>query len=115
MLAHHGGGLYAPARLRADLGDGELVFTAGRLARTGYGFRVYDTRPTPDSDQLVVVFDDETGRVRGVAGGAWLGAARTGAIGAVAVDVLADPAAGSLGLVGTGSQAWSQLWAIRTV
>ena len=109
------GELFAPPRVPVELSGGSLVFTAGRLAGTGYGFRVYDTLPTSDADQLTVVFDDDTGRVAGVAAGTWLGAARTGAIGAVAVDLLADPAAGTVGLVGTGTQAWSQVWALRAV
>jgi len=115
LIAHHAGALSAPARLHAALGAGDLIFTAGRLAGTCYGFRVYDTMPTTDGDQLTVVFDDGTGRVQGVVAGPFLGAARTGAIGAVAVDVLACPDAGSLGLIGTGRQAFAQLWAIRAV
>jgi ornithine cyclodeaminase/alanine dehydrogenase-like protein (mu-crystallin family) len=109
------GELAAPARIAADLGDGKLMFTAGRLAGVGYGFRAYDTRPTSSTDQVTVVFDDSTGLVRGVVTGPWLGEARTGAIGAVAVGVLARPDAAVLGLVGTGKQAWAQLWAIRSV
>src|SRR4051812_42148782 len=31
LLAHHDGTLVAPARVRAGLGDGDLVFTAGHL------------------------------------------------------------------------------------
>lgn len=38
-----------------------------------------------------------------------------GAIGAVAVDLLAAPDASVLGLLGTGTQAWAQLWGIRAV
>jgi ornithine cyclodeaminase len=115
LAAHRDGRLSAPPRVHVDLGDGALVFTAGRLAGDGYGFRVYDTLTSVDSDQLTAVFDDHSGRLRGVVGGDWLGAARTGAIGAVAVDTLSDPAATRLGIVGTGRQAWSQLWAIRAV
>ena len=40
-----------------------------------------------------------------------LGAARTGALGAAAVDALALPDAGVVGVVGSGRQAWTQLWA----
>jgi ornithine cyclodeaminase/alanine dehydrogenase-like protein (mu-crystallin family) len=115
LIAHHTGGLTAPPRLRAALGDGDLIFTAGRLAGTGYGFRVYGTMPSDDGNQLTVVYDEATGRADGMITGDFLGAARTGAIGAVAVDVLAAPDAGTLGLVGTGHQAWTQLWAIRAV
>ncbi|MFI6948755.1 ornithine cyclodeaminase family protein [Streptomyces sp. NPDC050422] len=43
------------------------------------------------------------------------GARRTGGIGAVAVDAAANPGPIRLGLVGAGTQAWTQLWAIRAV
>ncbi len=115
LAAQHAGLLAAPPRVRVPLDAGELVFTAGRVAGAGYGFRVYDTVPTAGSDQLTVVFDDHGGQVLGVATGTWLGDARTGAIGAVAVDLLADPAAERFAVVGTGAQAWSQLWAVRAV
>jgi ornithine cyclodeaminase/alanine dehydrogenase-like protein (mu-crystallin family) len=115
LAAHHAGALIAPARLHADLGGGELYVTAGRMVGTGYGFRVYDTMPTTDGDQVTVIYDDVSGRLTGVITGEFLGAARTGAIGAVAVDVLASPDASSLGLIGSGRQAWTQLWAIRAV
>jgi Ornithine cyclodeaminase/mu-crystallin family len=44
-----------------------------------------------------------------------LGPRRVGAIGGIAADELANPGRRSLGLVGTGTQAWNQLWAIGTV
>jgi ornithine cyclodeaminase len=115
LAAQHAGKLTGPPRLRAPLEAGDLVFTAGRVSGVGYGFRVYDTLPTSGSDQLTVVFDDDGGQVLGVATGTWLGEARTGAIGAVAVDLLADRAAAAFAVVGTGAQAWSQLWAVRAV
>jgi ornithine cyclodeaminase len=64
---------------------------------------------------LVVVHDWHTGAVQGVAIGNELGPRRVGAIGAVAVDALALPTSSTLGLVGTGTQAWAQLWAISAV
>jgi alanine dehydrogenase len=115
LIAQQEGGLEAPPRVRAPLSGGDLIFTVGRLAGTGYGFRMYDTLPATEGDQITVVFDDATGRVAGAVTGAYLGAARTGAIGAVAVDVLARPEAAVLGLIGSGHQAWTQLWAISAV
>jgi ornithine cyclodeaminase/alanine dehydrogenase-like protein (mu-crystallin family) len=115
LFGHHTGRLIAPPRLLAGLGGGDLAFTAGRLAGTGYGFRAYDTMPTTESDQITVVYDEGSGRLAGVITGEFLGAARTGAIGAVAVDVLARPDAGVLALIGSGRQAWTQAWAIRAV
>lgn len=120
LIAHHNGSLTAPARLHAPLGDGDLIFTAGRLTGTGYGFRVYRMassagRNRLTGDQLTVVYDDTTGKLSGAIIGNFLGAARTGSIGAVAVDVLARPDAGTLGLIGSSHQAWTQLRAISAV
>jgi alanine dehydrogenase len=115
LIAHDTGELTAPPRLHASLGEGELVFTAGRLAGSSYGFRVYRVASSVSGDQLTVVYDDATGELTGAVTGDFLGAARTGAIGAVAVDVLARPEAGTIGLIGSGYQAWAQLWAICAV
>ncbi|MEV5506462.1 ornithine cyclodeaminase family protein [Streptomyces orinoci] len=113
LLAHHAGTLAAPARVRAPLGGGDLVVTAGRLREQGlFGFRAYDT--LVDAEQLVAVWD-ETGQLRLVVHGEELGPRRTGAIGAVALDAMARPGALRLGLVGAGVQAWTQLWAVSAV
>ncbi len=114
LLAHHDGTLHAPPRVRADLGDGHLVFTAGRLRAEGvFGFRAYDT--VADAEQLVAVWGSGNGALRALVHGTELGARRTGAIGAVAVDAAAVPGAVRVGLVGAGAQAWTQLWALRAV
>jgi ornithine cyclodeaminase/alanine dehydrogenase-like protein (mu-crystallin family) len=115
VLAAHSGALHTPPRVSTDLGDGRLVFTTGALTGEWYGYRSYDSFSVDPGAQLVVVHDWHTGAVRGLAVGNELGPRRVGAIGAVAVDALANPTAGSLGLVGTGTQAWNQLWAISTV
>lgn len=117
LLAHHSGALHAPPRLNADLGDGAaLVITAGHL-RTGtrglYGFRAYDT--VVGAEQLVAVWDSADGRLKALVHGSELGPRRTGAIGAVAVDVAANPGPVRLGIVGAGRQAWTQLWALGAV
>ncbi len=114
LLAAHSGLLYAPPRVAVDLGGGNLVFTAGRLEPAGvFGFRAYDT--LVGAEQLVAVWGRDDGRLRALVCGDELGARRTGAIGAVAVDAAARPGAIRLGLVGAGTQAWTQLWAVRAV
>jgi ornithine cyclodeaminase/alanine dehydrogenase-like protein (mu-crystallin family) len=119
VLAAHRGELVAPARTLADLDEGRLLFTAGRWRGRWYGFRAYDTfdhdSASAHDDQLVVVHDDSTGRLLGIVVGAELGRRRTGAIGGVAADALAAAGASTLGMVGTGHQAWAQLWAISAV
>jgi ornithine cyclodeaminase len=114
LLAHHNGTLHAPPRVRAELGAGHLVFTVGHLPGRGlFGFRAYDT--ALGAEQLVAVWDAEGGGVRALVHGEEIGARRTGAIGAVAVDALAKAGPVRLALIGAGAQAWAQLWAIRAV
>jgi ornithine cyclodeaminase len=109
VLAAHRGDLVAPPRVRA----GVLTFTAGRLAGKWYGFRCYNTHL--GGQQLVAVHAEPSGELAAVAVGVALGAYRTGALGGVAVDALARPDAVSIGIIGAGRQAWTQLWAIAAV
>jgi ornithine cyclodeaminase/alanine dehydrogenase-like protein (mu-crystallin family) len=111
----HSGRLQSPPRVSTEFGEGNLVFTTGALAEEWYGYRSYDTFDTTPGAEVVVVHDRKTGEVRGVVVGNELGPRRVGAIGAVAADLLANPDANTLGMIGTGVQAWNQLWAISTV
>lgn len=116
--SHASGGLVAPARFSVEGEDGSLVFTAGVETDTVgvMGFRVYDTVPdSPDANQLVVAYDGTTGALEGVIIGDQVGAVRTGAIGGVAIDELARPDAATLGVLGSGRQARTQLRAAATV
>ncbi|TBO58987.1 ornithine cyclodeaminase family protein [Streptomyces kasugaensis] len=114
LPAHHAGTLHAPPRVRADIGGGDLVFTTGHLRdRRVFGFRAYDT--LVGAEQLVAVRGSDDGELRALVHGTELGARRTGAIGALAVDAAARPGAVRLGLVGAGAQAWTQLWALCAV
>lgn len=109
LVAAYRGDLLAPPRVHADV----LTFTCGRLAGAWYGYRCYDTHV--GGEQLVVVHTEPAGRLEGIAVGSALGAYRTGALGGAAVDVLARPEASTVGVVGTGRQAWTQLWAVAAV
>jgi ornithine cyclodeaminase len=109
LVDAHGGRLHAPPRVHAELGERSLVFTIGGLADGAVGFRVYQTG-IEESDQAVLVWDPDGG-LAGCIVGVELGAARTGALGAAAVAALALPGADVVGVVGSGRQAWTQLWA----
>ncbi|MEV7383512.1 ornithine cyclodeaminase family protein [Streptomyces lydicus] len=114
ILAHYEGTVQAPPRVRADLGGGHLVFTAGHLREQElFGFRAYDT--LVGAEQLVAVWDARDGELAALVHGAELGARRTGAIGAVAMEVAAGPGPVRVGIVGAGAQAWTQLWAMLAV
>jgi len=115
VLAAHHGRLRTPPRVSTDLGDGRLVFTTGALEGEWFGYRSYDSFDTEPGQQVVVLHDWGSGAVRGIAIGNELGPRRVGAIGGVAVDALADPGAETLALIGTGTQAFTQLWAISAV
>ncbi len=107
--------LYSPPRVHAALGTGRLVFTVGALRGRWFGYRSYDTFDHEAGDQVVVVHGNQDGRVTAISIGSLLGQLRTGALGGVAVDLLADPRADNLGVVGSGAQAWAQVWAISAV
>lgn len=115
LLAAHDGRLIAPPRASAPLGGGRMVLTAGHLTGEWYGFRSYDTFGHPESGQVVALHDATTGAVRAIAVGEELGSRRTGGLGGVAVDALARPDAATLGVVGSGRQAWTQVWAAAAV
>ena len=113
LIDAHRGRLAAPPRLHVELGEHGLVFTVGGYVDGPVGFRVYGLWPG-DSDQAVLVWDG-TGRLSGCVVGNELGARRTGALGGAAVDALARPDSTTVGVVGSGVQAWTQLWAISAV
>ncbi|MEO3777388.1 ornithine cyclodeaminase family protein [Micromonospora sp. B11E3] len=115
LLAAHAGRLVAPPRASAALGGGRMVLTAGHLTGEWYGYRSYDTFGHPDAEQLVVLHDGRTGAVRAVAVGEELGSRRTGGLGGVALAALARPDAATLGVIGSGAQAWTQVWAAAAV
>ena len=77
--ANNRGDLVAPPRVHADLGDGRIVFTTGRLRGSWFGYRSYDTFPTEPGSQLVAVHDESSGEMRAIAIGNELGPRRTGA------------------------------------
>ncbi|MFQ5945473.1 MAG: ornithine cyclodeaminase family protein [Anaerolineae bacterium] len=113
MLEKAEGALIAPPRFRVDVERGGLVFTVGADTkdRQVIGFRVYDSfrNASQDKQQLVAVFDSETGAFKGAVLGNRLGPLRTGAIGGVAVKHLSRPDSRVLALIGSGSQARTQL------
>lgn len=107
------GSLVSPPRFRLETEKGDLVFTAGATAggEKVIGFRVYDTYSNDEQghEQLVTVFDSETGVFKGIIIGNSLGAIRTGAIGGVAIKSMSRPDATQLAVIGTGAQARTQL------
>ncbi len=69
----------------------------------------------PSHMATIVLLDPDTGALLALMDGRFITEARTAAVSAVSVDILALPAAGTLGLLGSGVQARSHLEAIACV
>jgi alanine dehydrogenase len=120
MLAKATGALAAPPRVKVPIGPrGDLVFTVGGVnaGQSVAGFRAYHTFPrqAPDGAQLTAVWDQASGSLKGIIVGDLLGEIRTGAIGGVAVKMLARTDADSVAIIGSGAQARTQLQAAAAV
>ncbi|MGJ7907917.1 ornithine cyclodeaminase family protein [Actinopolyspora sp. H202] len=107
------GELAAPPRVSAELGDLDYYYTTGGLSGGVSGFRAYRAG-TPAGDQLVALWD-AAGSLFGIVVGDELGARRTGALGGAAVAALTTERASTLAVIGTGKQAWTQVWACGAV
>lgn len=112
LLRRARGQLQSPPRAKVPLSAGSLVFTAGASGEDWFGFRAYDTLETSNGQGLVVAYDAVTGQVIAVAVGNELGARRTGALGGVAAKHLSHGHVRSVGVIGAGTQAWTQIWAL---
>lgn len=112
VLDAESGRLTAPPRVSADVGVGRLTFTVGAVEGEWLGYRSYLAPGDRGEEQLVVVQDLTSGRVRSLYAGVDLGPRRTGAIGGVVVDALVPAGPVDLAVVGAGRQAWEQVRAI---
>lgn len=113
LIDAYQGRLESPPRIHATVGRGALVFTAGGYAEGACGVRVYQTGRVA-ADQAVLVWDGD-GRLSGCIVGVELGSMRTGALGAAATGALARTDAQIVSVIGSGRQAWAQLWALTAV
>ncbi|WP_255455238.1 ornithine cyclodeaminase family protein [Natrialba sp. INN-245] len=122
------GTLVSQPRSSFDTDSGSLVFTPGEnMDDSVIGTRIsgkftiggseqadYDVE-TPVKSDLVVVFDTENGELKGAVAGSRTPDVRTGALGGVAIKHLARPDSKTLGIIGTGRQARTQLEAAVAV
>ena len=112
LLARAAGLLVSPPRARSQVEDASIVFTVGASGPDWWGFRAYTTADTQHDEGIVTAWDRRSGRVAAVAIGTELGARRTGALGGVALQHLCHGQIDTLAVVGSGRQAWTQLWAL---
>lgn len=96
---------------------GDIVFTVGGIdgERPLAGFRAYETFNGRQHSQVVVVWHADTAELQGIILGERLGQIRTGAIGGIAIRHLSAPTASTVGIIGSGAQARTQLIAAAAV
>jgi ornithine cyclodeaminase len=109
FLAKYQGHLPALTRFSFGNDSGSLVFTPGEETENtkAIGFRLYDTfrNDLPGHTQMVIVFDSQTGVLKGLVLGNLLGGLRTAVINAVAIHEMSRRDVKTMGVLGSGFQA----------
>jgi len=102
-------------RRRIYLDNGSTLHSMGGVYGKYFGTKFYSTNPKYGANFFFFLFDSETARPLAQFEANYLGQIRTGAVSGYATDLLAAPDAGTLGVIGSGFQAQSQIDAIRCV
>src|SRR5579871_1220233 len=100
-------------RLILDTGS-TLHSMAGSFSKY-FGTKIYSTNPRHGAYFHFMLYDSATAEPLALMEANHLGQIRTGAASGYATDLLADPAADTLAVIGSGFQARSQVEAIREV
>jgi alanine dehydrogenase len=107
------GELHSPPRTGAQLGGQRVLFGGGGRDGGPIGLRVSGTATSPLEHVTLSWAAD--GTLEAVIVGNELGARRTGSVCAVAADLLAEPGPLEVGIVGSGRNGWTQIWALSAV
>jgi alanine dehydrogenase len=113
LLDHHAGHFVSPPRATIGFPSMRVLVGAAGDENDGYGLRVSSVG-APNLEHLTVTYRPD-GQIDALILGNRLGALRTGAVCAVAAGLLAPPGALRVGLVGSGRNAWAQIWALLGV
>jgi alanine dehydrogenase len=101
-------------RQRTKVGKSELHVNVASISSKGFGLKAA-TVGSLGIRFVVLLWDIETGDLKAIIEAERLGQLRTGAASAVATKFMAREEACTLGLLGSGKQAWSQISAICAV
>ncbi len=115
FAAWHRGEAQNQPRRRLLLPTGACLHQLAAQYRSYFGTKVYSTHPKHGAWFHVLLYDAETARPLALFEADWLGQIRTGAATGLATDLLAPAEAKTIGLIGSGFQAASQLAAVRAV
>ncbi len=103
------------ARRRLILPTGSVLHSMAGAYGAYFGTKFYATNPRHGAHFLFALYDAGTARPLALMEANYLGQIRTGAASGYATDLMADPKASVLGIIGSGFQARTQLEAIRSV
>ncbi len=115
--AQGNGQVYNVPRVRAPVKGGIVRITAAVLAYRGYyGVKISSTAVFgSNAGRMFCLYKEETGELCAIVQVFAMGALRTGAASGIATKYMANPEASTLGVVGSGRQARTQVEAICAV
>ena len=102
-------------RRRLTLPNGSTLHSMAGAWGRYFGTKFYSTHPRHGAQFFFFLFDAETAKPLAQMEANYLGQIRTGAASGYATDLLASAHAATIGVIGSGFQAQSQLEAIREV
>src|SRR5580692_12545591 len=102
-------------RRRLILESGSVLHSMAGAVGNYFGTKFYSTNPRYGAHFYFFLYDAKTGNPLAMMEANHLGQIRTGSASGYAVDLLANPRAETLGIIGSGFQARTQLDAIRAV
>jgi alanine dehydrogenase len=102
-------------RRRLILESGSVLHSMAGAVGNYFGTKFYSTNPRYGAHFYFFLYDAKTARPLAMMEANYLGQIRTGAASGYATDLLANPQAKTLAIIGSGFQARTQLDAIRAV
>jgi len=102
-------------RRRLMLKSGSILHSLAGAQGRYFGTKFYATNPKHGAYFLFALYDAETAAPLALMEANWLGQIRTGAASGLATDLMANPDAHVLAVIGSGFQARSQVDAMRAV
>jgi ornithine cyclodeaminase len=110
LIAHTDGHYFSPPRVSMMLGAERVLFSAGGALDGAMALRVSGTAAS-NLEHLAISWR-ASGEIDAVIVGNEVGARRTGAVAAVAADLLARPGEIKVGIIGSGRNGWAQIWGL---
>src|SRR5215467_5085551 len=110
----HGRAQNQPRR-RLTLESGSALHSMAGAFHNYFGTKFYSTNPRYGAHFYFFLYDAKTARPLAMMEANYLGQIRTGAASGYATDLLSNPDAKTLAIIGSGFQAYTQLSAIRAV